>query len=142
MSEDNINNKIKQIYNKIQSSINIVKGWIIIDEALNNKIKNKLIIINIGNINSEINSNTLTMNILCETKNKYYYIKYSPQFIGIIESDTEYGLVLNTYDIYAVNSQALENSPPFNKNLLNIKDIFDIVGFKLSKNAKEYIKNI
>jgi len=142
MSLDKINSKIKAIYSKLNSPKYITHNWIIVADKMYEKYKNKLTITNINNIQSELITNSIVINIMCESKNKYYYIKYSPQFIGIVESDTEYGLVLDSYDIFAVNTEVLDSPPPFNRNLLNIKGIFNVLGWKLSKKAKEYIENI
>lgn len=142
MSLDKINKKISGIYNKLNSPKYINYNWIIVADKIYEKYKNKLTITNINNIQSELITNSITINIICESKNKYYFIKYSPQFIGIVESNTEYGLVLDSYDIFAVNSEVLEKPPPFTKNLLSIKDIFNVLGWKLSKRAKEYLENI
>lgn len=140
MNLKNINAKISNIFDRLKSPKYTIKGWIIVEPELYEKRKNKTIIKRINNIVIEQINNEYTCSIICETKNEFIYVKYNTQFIGEVRSQTEYGLILNSYDIYAVNSEIFETTPPFSKNKISINDIFNILGYKLSKEAKEYIE--
>jgi hypothetical protein len=142
MSPDDLNKKINNIYSKIREPKHICNNWIIVADSVYERYKNKLTIININNIQTELIADSLGLTIMCESKHKYHLIKYTPQFIGIVEADTEYGLLTESYNIFAVNSEVITNSPPFNKNLLSIKDIFKVLGWKLNKETKDYLSSI
>jgi hypothetical protein len=131
----NINDLVAQIYKKLTST-NIYKlGWAILDEKLYKKINNKILIVNIGNLNrSEYKESTC----LLENKDRYYLIKWNDKFISINEADTEYGLVINELNIYAINAiKALEENPELKTP--SLKQVLKIIGFKLSKKAKEHL---
>lgn len=142
MSPDDLNKKINSIYSKIKEPKHICNNWIIVADSVYERYKDKLTIININNIQTELITDSLGINIMCESKHKYYLIKYTPQFIGMVEADTEYGLLIESYNIFAVNSEVRTNSPPFNKNLLSIKGIFKVLGWKLNKETKDYLSSI
>lgn len=131
----NINDLVSQIYKKLTSTNIYRLGWAILDEKLYKKINNKILIVNIGNLNrSEYKENTC----LLENKDKYYLIKWNDKFISINESDTEYGLVINELNIYAINAiKALEEKPTLKAP--SLKQVLKIIGFKLSKKAKEHL---
>ena len=142
MSPDDLNKKINNIYSKIREPKHICNNWIIVADSVYERYKDKLTIININNIQTELIADSLGLTIMCESKHKYHLIKYTPQFIGIVEADTEYGLLTESYNIFAVNSEVITNSPPFNKNLLSIKGIFKVLGWKLNKETKDYLSSI
>ena len=142
MSTDDLNKKINNIYSKIREPKHICNNWIIVADSVYERYKDKLTIININNIQTELIADSLGLTIMCESKHKYHLIKYTPQFIGIVEADTEYGLLTESYNIFAVNSEVITNSPPFNKNLLSIKGIFKVLGWKLNKETKDYLSSI
>lgn len=131
----NINDLVAQIYKKLTSTNIYRLGWAILDEKLYKKINNKILIINIGNLNrNEYKESTC----LLENKDKYYLIKWNDKFISINESDTEYGLVINELNIYAINAiKALEEKPTLKAP--SLKQVLKIIGFKLSKKAKEHL---
>ena len=142
MSPDDLNKKINNIDSKIREPKHICNNWIIVADSVYERYKDKLTIININNIQTELIADSLGLTIMCESKHKYHLIKYTPQFIGIVEADTEYGLLTESYNIFAVNSEVITNSPPFNKNLLSIKGIFKVLGWKLNKETKDYLSSI
>lgn len=131
----NINDLVSQIYKKLTSTNIYRLGWAILDEKLYKKINNKILIVNIGNLNrSEYKESTC----LLENKDKYYLIKWNDKFISINEADTEYGLVINELNIYAINAiKALEENPELKTP--SLKQVLKIIGFKLSKKAKEHL---
>ena len=131
----NINDLVAQIYKKLTSTNIYRLGWAILDEKLYKKINNKILIVNIGNLNrNEYKESTC----LLENKDKYYLIKWNDKFISINESDTEYGLVINELNIYAINAiKALEEKPTLKAP--SLKQVLKIIGFKLSKKAKEHL---
>ena len=131
----NINDLVAQIYKKLTSTNIYRLGWAILDEKLYNKINNKILIVNIGNLNrNEYKESTC----LLENKDRYYLIKWNDKFISINESDTEYGLVINELNIYAINAiKALEEKPTLKAP--SLKQVLKIIGFKLSKKAKEHL---
>lgn len=131
----NINDLVAQIYKKLTSTNIYRLGWAILDEKLYKKINNKILILNIGNLNrSEYKESTC----LLENKDRYYLIKWNDKFISINESGTEYGLVINGLNIYAINAtKALEEKPTLKAP--SLKEVLKIIGFKLSKKAKEHL---
>jgi hypothetical protein len=131
----NINDLVTQIYKKLTNA-NVYKlGWAILDENLYNKINDKILITSIDNLNKNEHKESTC---LLEDKDQYYLIKWNDKFISINESDNEYGLVLNELNIYAINAiKALENKP--NLKTPSLKKVLKIIGFKLSKKAKEHL---
>ena len=129
MKEKEVNN-LKKLYDLITGSAILIGNWGIANDSLYKKIKNKITITNINDIISNKYSETI---IVTESKNKYYFIKYSPKFISIIESDTEYGAFLQDISIYAINILQVANQE--DKNIYSPKDILKICGFKVSKKA-------
>lgn len=128
----NINQIVKNIYNKLGNIKYTIGDWFIIDDIQYKKIKNKVTLYSINNINVNAH-NEITC--LLESKNKFYFIKWNHRFISIIESETEYGLAINDITIFAINSLALEGKDSTNK--YKLKDILDTIGFKLSKKIKK-----
>jgi hypothetical protein len=129
--------KIAIYYNKIKDPKYIIEDWVIANDTLYNKLKNKLIITSI--ISHYSNDKEYT--ILCENKSKYYAIKYNNNFVCIRETDTEYGLAIGEYELLAVNKSAIYSKVPQETNeiILNIKDMCRLFNWKLGKKAKEYL---
>ena len=129
--------KIAIYYNKIKDPKYIIEDWIIANDILYKKLKNKLIITSI--ISHHLNNKEYT--ILCENKKKYYAIKYNNNFVCIRETDTEYGLATGEYELLAVNKSAVYSKIPQETNeiILNIKDMCRLFNWKLGKKAKEYL---
>ena len=135
MKRDELENKLIEYYDKLKSPKYIVKDWIITSENLYEKYKNKLKLINI------ISYNILTNEIVvvAESKSKYYAIKYSDKFICFKESETEYGLVIDGYDLLAVNRTNLYyqiDSP----KVITFKQIIKLMDWKVSKDVKGYFE--
>ena len=59
-------------------------------------------------------------------------------FICLRESDNEYGLAIGEYDLIAMNKSALYDKTS-DTNLIFI-NVCKLMGWKLSKEAKEYIE--
>ncbi len=133
MKADELESKLIEYYDKLKNPKYIVKDWIITSENLYEKYKNKLKLINI------ISYNILTNEIVvvAESKSKYYAIKYSDKFICLKESETEYGLVIDGYDLFAINGTNLyykSNSP----KVITFKQIIKLMDWKIGKEVKGY----
>lgn len=131
MKADELESKLIEYYDKLKSPKYIVKDWIITSENLYEKYKNKLKLINI--ISYTILTNEIV--VLAESKNKYYAIKYSDKFICFKESETEYGLVIDGYDLLAVNRTNLYYENDSSK-VIKFKEIIKLMDWKVSKEVK------
>lgn len=133
MKADELENKLIEYYDKLKNPKYIVKDWIITSENLYEKHKNKLKLINI--ISYNILTNEIV--IVAESKNKYYAIKYSDKFICFKESETEYGLVIDGYDLLALNKINLyyDNN---SRKVITFKEIIKLMDWKVSKEVKSY----
>jgi hypothetical protein len=133
MKADELENKLVEYYDKLKNPKYIVKDWIITSENLYEKHKNKLKLINI--ISYNILTNEIV--IVAECKNKYYAIKYSDKFICFKESETEYGLVIDGYDLLALNKINLyyDNN---SRKVITFKEIIKLMDWKVSKEVKGY----
>jgi hypothetical protein len=133
MKADELENKLIEYYDKLKNPKYIVKDWIITSENLYEKHKNKLKLINI--ISYNILTNEIV--IVAECKNKYYAIKYSDKFICFKESETEYGLVIDGYDLLALNKINLyyDNN---SRKVITFKEIIKLMDWKVSKEVKGY----
>jgi hypothetical protein len=133
MKADELENKLIEYYDKLKNPKYIVKDWIITSENLYEKHKNKLKLINI--ISYNILTNEIV--IVAECKNKYYAIKYSDKFICFKESETEYGLVIDGYDLLAINGTNLyyDNN---SRKVITFKEIIKLMDWKVSKEVKGY----
>jgi hypothetical protein len=133
MKADELENKLIEYYDKLKNPKYIVKDWIITSEKLYEKHKNKLKLINI--ISYNILTNEIV--IVAECKNKYYAIKYSDKFICFKESETEYGLVIDGYDLLALNKINLYYANNSRK-VITFKEIIKLMDWKVSKEVKSY----
>jgi hypothetical protein len=135
MKPSELENKLVEYYDKLKNPKYIVKDWIITSENLYQKYKNKLKLINI------ISYNILTNEIvvLAESKSKYYAIKYGDKFICFKESETEYGLVIDGYDLLAVNRTNLYYQNDSSK-VITFKEIIKLMDWKVSKEVKGYFE--
>ena len=133
MKADELESKLIEYYDKLKNPKYIVKDWIITSENLYEKHKNKLKLINI--ISYTILTNEIV--VLAESKNKYYAIKYSDKFICFKESETEYGLVIDGYDLLALNKINLyyDNN---SRKVITFKEIIKLMDWKVSKEVKGY----
>lgn len=133
MKASELESKLIEYYDKLKNPKYIVKDWIITSENLYEKHKNKLKLINI--ISYNILTNEIV--IVAESKNKYYAIKYSDKFICFKESETEYGLVIDGYDLLALNKINLyyDNN---SRKVITFKEIIKLMDWKVSKEVKGY----
>jgi len=133
MKDSELENKLTEYYDKIKEPKYIIKDWIITSENIYEKYKNKLKLINIISYNILLNE----VVVLAESKSKYYAIKYSDKFICFKDSETEYGLVIDGYDLLAVNRTNLyyENNSP---KVIRFKEIIKLMDWKVSKEVKGY----
>lgn len=136
---DPLDNKITEYYKKLTNPSYKIGDWIIADDEIYLKYKNKLTFVNILSIYYDTNESI----IVAESKNKYYAIKYNHSFVCLRESDNEYGLATGEYQLVAINAKKLEQRLQYpNKNHINnitLKDLAKLFGWKLGKKAKEYL---
>jgi hypothetical protein len=133
MKDSELENKLTEYYDKLKEPKYIVKDWIITSENLYERYKNKLKLINI--ISSNIFSNDIV--VVAESKSKYYAIKYNDRFICIKESSTEYGLVIDGYDLLAVNKINLYSNT-YSQKVITFKEITKLMDWKMGKEVKCY----
>jgi hypothetical protein len=115
-----VNNKIYELY---YNKINITNGEL--------KIKD----VELDVYGKLLHSKQATA--LLETKNKYILIKYNPNFIAIIVSDTEYGLTINPVSLIGIqNSKNLET----NTDLPKLSKVLKVLGWKITRKATNNIK--
>lgn len=128
----NLQSIVKNIYDKLNNTKYIVKNWAIIDDVLYNSLKNKVTITGIGNL--EINKyNELTC--LLESKKNFYFIKWNSKFISIAQGESEYKLLLQIVNIFAINTESILNTET--SKVASLKEILEVIGFKLNKKAKK-----
>ena len=117
-----------------------IDNWIIVNNEAYLKNKGKINIIS-GDyeIKDHISYNeynekltTKQVTLLAETKSKYICIKYNSNFIAVNISDTEYGLTINEFTLFAVaNSEVIG----LNKDIPKLKEILKVLGWKATKKA-------
>ena len=127
-----LESKLSKYYEKFFNPTYTIRDWVIVDDIIYNKLNNKLNIVSIISYNKFANENI----IIIETKKEYYAIKYSGRFVCIRKSETEYGLVCDTYDLLAINKVAVNKD---DVELMSFKNLCKILGWKLGKKAKEYL---
>ncbi len=133
MTEETLLKKLELYYNKIKNPTYVVGNWIVVNDKLYNKYKNK---INISSINSILHSEDYDI-IVFETKKQYYAVKYSSNFVCIRESDNEYNLITDDYDLLGVNKEIAHISTKETNNNITLIDLAKDFGWKLSKKAKK-----
>lgn len=115
-----VNNKVYELYN---NKINITNGQLEIKD------------VELDIYGKPLHSKQATA--LLETKDKYILIKYNPNFIAIIVSDTEYGLTINPVSLISIqNSKNLET----NTDLPKFSKVLKVLGWKITKKATNNIK--
>jgi hypothetical protein len=134
-NSSDLDTKLGYYYNTIRNPKYKLKDWIIADNDLYIKLKNKLSISYISNIDVYLDERIA----LIETKNKYISIKYSPRYICYRESDTEYGLVSDTYDMLAVNKYVLYPNIDKVQKCPTLQEISKLFNWKLGKGAKIFL---
>ena len=124
--------KLSKYYEKFSNPTYVIGDWVIVDDVTYKKLNNKLNIVSIISYNRYNNENI----IVAETKKEYYAIKYSGRFVCVRKSDTEYGLISDTYDLLAIHKPAVGKD---DIEIIPFKDLCDLLGWKLGKKAKEYL---
>ena len=132
MTKQEIELKLSKYLDKFSNPAYSLGDWIVVDDLLYKKLKNKLNIVSI--ISNNLYENECV--IVIETKKEYYAIKYSGRFVCVRRSDTEYGLVSGEYEILAVNKVLREDE---DSNIIPFKDLCKILDWKLGKKAREYL---
>ena len=130
MKFKSLEDKLELYYNKLKYPAKIINNWAIIDIDAFNKL-NKITLNNINNVSQSDVDRIITT----ENKNNYIVIKYSPNFIATKVIDNEYDYLLKDWDLIAVDRENLYKNES-NKVMTN-KEIIELLGFKLSKRAKE-----
>lgn len=130
MTEDELANKIYSYYDTIKQPKYIINGWIISDERLYLKHKNKLTFTNVCFINIYPRDCV----VVTEDKKQYYAIKYNGNFVCLRSSETEYGLVTNEYELIAINKKVLKDLSTL--EIPKFKDICRMLNWKLTKKAQ------
>jgi len=124
--------KLSKYYQKFSNPTYVIGDWAIVEDSLYKKLNNKFNIVSLISYNQYDNENI----IVAETKKEYYAIKYSGRFVCLRKSETEYGLVSDTYDLLAINKTAVGKD---DVEIIPFKDLCDLLGWKLGKKAKEYL---
>ena len=132
MTKQEIELKLSKYLDKFSNPAYSLGDWVVVDDLLYKKLKNKLTIYSI--ISNNLFANECV--IVIETKKEYYAIKYSGRFVCVRRSDTEYGLVSGEYEILAVNKVLREDE---DSNIIPFKDLCKILDWKLGKKAREYL---
>lgn len=127
-----LESKLSKYYEKFSNPKYVIGDWVIVDDVTYKKLNNKLNIVSLISYNQYNNENI----IVAETKKEYYAIKYSGRFVCVRKSDTEYGLISDTYDLLAINKPAVGKD---DIEIIPFKDLCDLLGWKLGKKAKEYL---
>jgi hypothetical protein len=143
----NILSIISDISNNKYTADNSIEigDWIIIDVKLFNKYKNKITINNINYIDSSI-VNSLEeyafkdIRVSFETKKQYGILKYNTNFIAFLLYDKEYEILLKPINLIAINKNISDNYEQKNNKPPNIKDILDILKWKITEKALQDYK--
>jgi len=132
MTKQEIEIKLSKYLSKFTNPAYSLGDWVVVDDLLYKKLKNKL------NIYSIISNNLFANEcvIVIETKKEYYAIKYSGRFVCVRRSETEYGLVSGEYEILAVNKVLTEDE---DNDIMPFKDLCKLLDWKLGKKAREYL---
>jgi hypothetical protein len=132
MTKEEIELKLSKYLDKFTNPAYSLGDWIVVDDLLYKKLKNKLNIVSI--ISNNLFANECV--IVIETKKEYYAIKYSGRFVCVRRSETEYGLVSGEYEILVVNKVLTEDE---DSNIMPFKDLCKLLDWKLGKKAREYL---
>jgi len=133
MKFNSLEEKLELYYDKLKNPAKIINNWAIIDIDAFNKLK-KITLHNINNVSQSDIDRIITT----ENKNNYIVIKYSPNFIATKVIDKEYDYLLKDWDLIAVDRETMYKGEP-NKLMTN-KEIIKLLGFKLSKRAKDNLE--
>ena len=132
MTKQEIEIKLSKYLSKFTNPAYSLGDWIVVDDLLYKKLKNKLNIVSI--ISNNLFANECV--IVIETKKEYYAIKYSGRFVCVRRSETEYGLVSGEYEILAVNKVLTEDE---DRDIMPFKDLCKLLDWRLGKKAREYL---
>jgi hypothetical protein len=132
MTKEEIELKLSKYLSKFTNPAYSLGDWVVVDDLLYKKLKNKLTIYSI--ISNNLFANECV--IVIETKKEYYAIKYSGRFVCVRRSETEYGLVSGEYEILAVNKVLTEDE---DSDIMPFKDLCKLLDWKLGKKAREYL---
>ena len=132
MTKEEIELKLSKYLTKFTNPAYSLGDWVVVDDLLYKKLKNKLTIYSI--ISNNLFANECV--IVIETKKEYYAIKYSGRFVCVRRSETEYGLVSGEYEILAVNKVLTEDE---DNDIMPFKDLCKLLDWKLGKKAREYL---
>jgi hypothetical protein len=132
MDFDILESKLSKYYEKFSNPTYVIGDWAIVEDSIYKELKNKLNIVSILSCNQYKTENI----IIAESKKEYYAIKYSGRFVCIRKSETEYGLVCDTYELLAINKTAVNKD---DIEIIPFKDLCGILGWKLGKKAKDYL---
>jgi hypothetical protein len=130
MKFKSLEEKLELYYDKLKNPAKIINNWAIIDIDAFNKL-NKITLHNINNVSEGEVDRIITT----ENKNNYIIIKYSPNFIATKVIDNEYDYLLKDWDLIAVDRENIYKGD--SDKLMTNKEIIELLGFKLSKRAKE-----
>lgn len=129
----NLEDKLEIYYDSIRNPKYKLDNWIITDNKLYIRLKNKLNISYISSINVYLNESIA----IVESKDKYIAIKYTPKYICYMDSDTEYGLSYDEYDMLAVNQDILHPDLKLSPEPIPLQQISKLFNWKISKVAKQ-----
>ena len=127
-----LESKLSKYYEKFSNPSYVIGDWAIVEDSIYKGLKNKLNIVSILSCNQYKTENI----IIAESKKEYYAIKYSGRFVCIRKSETEYGLVCDTYELLAINKTAVNKD---DIEIIPFKDLCKILDWKLGKKAKDYL---
>jgi len=128
-----LESKLSKYYSIYNNPKHICGNWVIVNNQAYKKYKNKLKIESICSMIKAYNQ----IIIVVETKREYMLIKYNDRFICFRESETEYGLSNDNYDILAINKDTMDSSDSFDP--LPFEIICDTMDWKLSRKAKQVL---
>ena len=124
--------KLSKYYEKFSNPKYVIGDWAIVDDNTYKQLYNKLNIVTILSYTKRYTESILVI----ETKKEYYVIKYSGRFVCVRKSQTEYGLVCDTYELLAINKTAVNKD---DIEIIPFKDLCKLLGWKLGKKAKDYL---
>jgi len=133
MKFKSIEEKLELYYDKLKNPAKIINNWAIIDIDAFNKL-HKITLTNINNVSQ----GEIDRIITTENKNNYIVIKYSPNFIATKVIDKEYDYLLKDWDLIAVDREVMYKGET--NKLISNKEIIKLLGFKLSKRAKDNLE--
>lgn len=138
--------KINLAYNQFKDQNLIIGDWVIINEEIYNKYKNKIIITNINFIAEPEMEQAIpaypviSLKMAFETKKYYGVLKYNINFIAFNISEREYSALTDSMNLVAVNRNLQNN---YNNNITKppkLLDVLEAIGWKITAKAKKEIK--